>query len=71
MANKIIIKNGAGAPPADALSVAELGFDTANKKVYIGHADGPVEIGTPDLTVDLSGSANGTANTVNADTLGG
>lgn len=36
MANKIIIKNGAGAPPSDALAVAELGFDTQNKKLYIG-----------------------------------
>ena len=36
MANKIIIKNGAGAPPKDALAVAELGFDTQNKKLYIG-----------------------------------
>ena len=36
MANTIIIKNGAGAPPNDALAVAELGFDTQNKKLYIG-----------------------------------
>ena len=36
MPNKIIIKNGAGAPPNDALAVAELGFDTQNKKLYIG-----------------------------------
>ena len=71
MANKIIIKNGSGAPPSGSLAVAELGFDKTNKKVYIGHSDGPIEVGTSDLTVDLSGSANGTANTVNADTLGG
>ena len=36
MANTIIIKNGAGAPPNNALTVAELGFDTQNKKLYIG-----------------------------------
>lgn len=36
MANKIIIKNGAGAPPNDALAVAELGFDKTNDKLYVG-----------------------------------
>lgn len=71
MANKIIIKNGAGAPPANALSVAELGFDTANKKVYIGHGDGPIEMGPPDLKIDINGSISGDSNIINADALGG
>lgn len=42
MSNKIIIKNGSGAPNNGALSLAELGFDITNKKVYIGHPDGNV-----------------------------
>lgn len=71
MANKIIIKNGAGAPPSDALDVAELGFDTTNKKVYIGHADGPIEMGPPDLKIDINGSIGGVSNIINADALGG
>ena len=71
MANKIIIKNGAGAPPSDALDTAELGFDTTNKKVYIGHTDGPIEMGPPDLKIDINGSIGGTSNIINADALGG
>lgn len=36
MANKIIIKNGSGAPPE--LSTAELGFDKTNKALYVGNS---------------------------------
>lgn len=42
MSNKIIVKNGSGAPGNGILSLAELGFDTTNKKVYIGHPDGNI-----------------------------
>lgn len=42
MSNKIIIKSGNGAPGNGVLSLAELGFDITNKKVYIGHSDGNV-----------------------------
>lgn len=42
MSNKIIVKNGSGAPGNGVLSLAELGFDTTNKKVYIGHPDGNI-----------------------------
>lgn len=56
MSNKIIIKNGAGAPPANMLSVAEFGFDTTNKKVYIGDTDGPIEVGIKGVAIDLQGA---------------
>lgn len=71
MANKIIIKKGDGTPPSGALDVAELGFDTTNKKFYIGHADGPVDLGPPDLKIDINGSIGGASNIINADALGG
>ena len=71
MANKIIIKNGSGAPPSGSLDVAELGFDRTGKKVYIGHTDGPIEVGTSDLKIDINSAISGTPNLINADTLGG
>lgn len=36
MSNKIIIKNGNGIPSNGTLDTAELGFDKANKKIYVG-----------------------------------
>lgn len=37
MANKIIIKNGSGAPANGKLDTAELGFDKTNKALYVGN----------------------------------
>lgn len=42
MNNKIIIKNGNTPPSSQDLDVSELGFDKKNKKLYIGHDDGPI-----------------------------
>lgn len=36
MANTIKIKKGITAPVSGTLEVAELGFDTKNKKLYVG-----------------------------------
>lgn len=69
MANTIIIKNGAGAPPDDALAVAELGFDTENKKLYIGHKDGIVDLNSSGVTIDLEGAEQGNIVGVNAEFL--
>ena len=37
MSNKIQIKRGAGAPASGLLDVGELGWDTTNKKLYVGN----------------------------------
>ena len=72
MANKIIIKNGAGAPGNGVLSTAELGFDTQNKLLYIGDSENTsMVLNPPEVTVDLEGANQGSANGINADTLGG
>lgn len=72
MANKIIIKNGAGAPGNGVLSTAELGFDTQNKLLYIGDSENTsMVLNPPEVTVDLEGANQGTASGLNADTLGG
>lgn len=72
MANKIIIKNGAGAPGNGVLSTAELGFDTQNKLLYIGDSETTsMVLNPPEVTVDLEGANEGSANGINADTLGG
>lgn len=72
MANKIIIKNGAGAPGNGVLSTAELGFDTQNKRLYIGDSESTnLLLNPPEVTVDLEGANEGSANGINADTLGG
>lgn len=42
MSNKIILKHGAGAPADGVLDEAELGFDTTEKKLYIGYSDNNV-----------------------------
>ena len=38
--NKIQIKRGAGAPASGILDIGELGWDTANKKLYVGNGPG-------------------------------
>jgi len=43
--NTIIIKSGVGVPEGKLLP-SELGFDTEGKKLYIGHEDGVVCIGS-------------------------
>lgn len=71
MANTIIIKNGAGAPPSDALAVAELGFDTQNKKLYIGTEDENLLINS-DVVVDTEldpDSSNPVANSALKDVV--
>jgi hypothetical protein len=40
MENKIIIKNGAGAPNNQVLEEAELGYDRTGKKLYGGNGYG-------------------------------
>ena len=40
MENKIIIKNGAGAPNNQVLDEAELGYDRTGKKLYSGNGYG-------------------------------
>lgn len=75
MANKIIIKNGDGAPGADTLQSSELGFDKENKKLYIGlegENTSPLLVNPPEVTVDLNGaSSSEIIQTINADSLGG
>lgn len=71
MANTIIIKNGAGAPPNNALTVAELGFDTQNKKLYIGTKDGAFDLISSGMNVNFEESAEGETNVINAGSLGG
>lgn len=72
MANKIIIKNGAGAPANDVLDIAELGFDTQNKRLYIGDSESTnLLLNPPEVTIDFNNANQGTASGLNADTLGG
>ena len=40
MPNKILIKQGSGAPAKGVLDVGELGWDITNKKLYIGNGTG-------------------------------
>lgn len=40
MANKIQIKRGSGAPASGILDVGELGWDTTNKRLYVGNGSG-------------------------------
>lgn len=40
MANKIQIKRGSGAPASGVLDVGELGWDTTNKRLYVGNGSG-------------------------------
>ena len=55
MANKIIIKNGAGAPANDVLDIAELGFDTQNKRLYIGDSESTnLLLNPPEVTIDFN-----------------
>lgn len=61
MANTIIIKNGAGAPPNDALVVAELGFDTQNKRLYVGDSLETNFLINP-LSINLEGTNSEAAN---------
>lgn len=61
MANTIIIKNGAGVPPNDALAVAELGFDTQNKRLYVGDSLETNFLINP-LSINLEGTNNEAAN---------
>jgi hypothetical protein len=61
MANKIIIKNGSGAPGAGTLQSSELGFDKENKKLYIGLEGedvAPLLVNPPEVTVDLNGASS-------------
>ena len=48
MGNTILIKHGAGAPTSEQLQPYELGFDKADKKLYIGIEDGEPELLRPD-----------------------
>lgn len=59
MAFKIKTKTGTSAPASGVLDVGELGFDTTNKKLYVGNGTGQsaTEIGS---SYSLPLSANGT-----------
>lgn len=47
MSNKIIVKHGEGKPKNGVLDVAELGWDTVNKILYIGTGNGPLNMPYP------------------------
>ena len=50
MSNTIQIKSGNGAPGANALTYKELGFDFANRDLYIGDLEGnPLLIAKADI----------------------
>lgn len=70
MSNKIIIKNGTGAP-GTILETAELGYDKIGKKLYSGNGAGvsPTFINPLGVTVDENRSDYAVG--INADTLGG
>lgn len=61
MANQIIIKNGNGTPPSDALAIAEFGFDTKNKRLYIGDSLETNFLINP-LSINLEGTNSEAAN---------
>lgn len=61
MANQIIIKNGNGTPPNNALTVAELGFDTKNKRLYVGDSLETNFLINP-LSINLEGTNSEAAN---------
>lgn len=47
MSNKIIVKHGEGKPKNGVLDVAELGWDTVNKILYVGTGNGPLHMPYP------------------------
>lgn len=71
MSNKVIIKNGEGAPTAEALGKAELGFDTLHELVFIGRENNDPLCISPEVKIDLDGAELGQPSLLNADSLGG
>lgn len=61
MANQIIIKKGNGTPPNNALAIAELGFDTKNKRLYVGDSLETNFLINP-LSINLEGTNSEAAN---------